>query len=52
MAPKKRKVAVESAQHGIAVDPEHIALLNKRLQEIDAAGVCWPCAAAKNADKC
>lgn len=37
MAPKKRKVAVESAQHGIAVDPEHVALLNKRLQEIDAA---------------
>jgi hypothetical protein len=40
MAPKKRKVAAASAganaQH--VVNPDHIAVLNKRLEEIDAAG--------------
>jgi hypothetical protein len=40
MAPKKRKVAAASAETKAqqVANPDHIAVLNKRLEEIDAAG--------------
>lgn len=43
MAPKKRKVAAADVQTDVLINPDHVALLNKRLEEIDAAGACKTC---------
>jgi hypothetical protein len=39
MAPKKRKVAAAGVQNDTLVNPDHVAVLNKRLEEIDTAGM-------------
>lgn len=41
MAPKKRKAVAADAHESNPVNPDHVAVLNKRLEEIDAAGT--PC---------
>jgi hypothetical protein len=46
MAPKKRKTAAPGADTQSIVNPDHIAVLNKRMDEIDTAGgefLSWVC---------